>query len=305
MAGVVIALQAACDCGAVNEPSLQRLASAADLRVRRVAAAAADLIVTRGGQTAAFLLWRGATADAAARTSRAAGSFKSVFVLVPHDLAADPAILDAAARCAGRGEGMGSAARSVAKQPYRRQLSTATACLPCLPTQRGLRGGAGHLCLHAAGWRLCGAGAGAQRGAAPSRGRGGSLAAAGDAAAGGGGAVQPFVHMWVLGKSVRAARQSGWHLHPLPTASLPPLPVLQQTAAVESGEAVTQVLLGLPLPADAAEAMHHAAMLRMLGSLHEIRWAAWGGGDWAALQSPPAPTCMFRLHSSPRLPSSH
>lgn len=98
MAGVVIALQAACECGAVNEPSLQRLAAAADLRVRRVAAAAADLIVTRAGQTAAFLLWRGAAADAAARTDRAASSFKSVFVLVPHELACDPAVLDAAAR---------------------------------------------------------------------------------------------------------------------------------------------------------------------------------------------------------------
>ncbi len=105
MAGVAIALQAACDCGAVNEPSLQRLASAADLRVRRVAAAAADLIITRGGQTAAFLLWRGAAVDAAARTARAAGSFKSMFVLVPNNLAADPAVLAAAARWAcGRGQ---------------------------------------------------------------------------------------------------------------------------------------------------------------------------------------------------------
>lgn len=51
------------------------------------------------------------------------------------------------------------------------------------------------------------------------------------------------------------------------------LPV-QQTVAVESGEAVIQVLLGLPLPADVPEdALHQAAMLRMLGSLREIRCA--------------------------------
>lgn len=44
--------------------------------------------------------------------------------------------------------------------------------------------------------------------------------------------------------------------------------------AVESGEAVIQVLLGLPLPADVPEdALHQAAMLRMLGSLREIRCA--------------------------------
>lgn len=98
MAGVVIALQAACDCGAVQEPTLQRLAAAADLRVRRVAAAAADLIVTRAGQTAAFLLWRGAAAEAAARTNRAASSFRNVFVLLPNELACAPAVLDAAAR---------------------------------------------------------------------------------------------------------------------------------------------------------------------------------------------------------------
>ncbi len=58
-----------------------------------------------------------------------------------------------------------------------------------------------------------------------------------------------------------------------PNIRCPPASLLhQQAAAVESGEAVTQALLGLPLPADVPEdAMHQAAMLRMLGSLQDIR----------------------------------
>ena len=51
---------------------------------------------------------------------------------------------------------------------------------------------------------------------------------------------------------------------------------------MESGDAVTQALLGLPLPADAAEdAAHHAAMLRMLGSLKDVRRAVVGGEGMA------------------------
>ncbi|PRW44579.1 hydantoinase subunit beta [Chlorella sorokiniana] len=185
MAGVAIALQAACDCGAVNEPSLQRLAAAADLRVRRVTAAAADLIVTRGGQTAAFLLWRGAAADAAARTARAAGSFKSVFVLVPYDLAADQAVLDAAASAGCEEAQVSFVFMPLGGDFAERALALSGALLPAE--------------AEVAAWRQ------------------------------------------------------------------------QQAAAVESGEAVTQVLLGLPLPADVPEdALHQAAMLRMLGSLQEI-----------------------------------
>ena len=46
---------------------------------------------------------------------------------------------------------------------------------------------------------------------------------------------------------------------------------MQQDQAVASSEAVNQVLLGLPgLPTD-GDATHHANMLRMLGSVNDIR----------------------------------
>lgn len=103
MAGVVIALQAACDSGAVAEQRLEQLAAAAQLRVRRVAAAAADLLVCQASKTLAFLLWPAAADGAArggvdARVARLAASFKQAFVVVPHALLGDAAVLDAAAR---------------------------------------------------------------------------------------------------------------------------------------------------------------------------------------------------------------
>lgn len=64
------------------------------------------------------------------------------------------------------------------------------------------------------------------------------------------------------------------HSCPLP---MPP----QQAETVESVDAVTAALAGLPLPAD-GEALHHTRMLRMLGSIADIRWARvpWLGMCW-------------------------
>lgn len=45
---------------------------------------------------------------------------------------------------------------------------------------------------------------------------------------------------------------------------------LQQAQAAASVEAVNQVLLGLPLPQD-GDTEHHANMLRLLGSISDIR----------------------------------
>lgn len=45
---------------------------------------------------------------------------------------------------------------------------------------------------------------------------------------------------------------------------------MQQAQVVATSEAVNQVLLGLPLPRDGEE-LHHANMLRMLGSICDIR----------------------------------
>lgn len=45
---------------------------------------------------------------------------------------------------------------------------------------------------------------------------------------------------------------------------------MQQAQAVASAEAVNQVLLGLPLPRD-GDAAHHVNMLRLLGSISDIR----------------------------------
>lgn len=45
---------------------------------------------------------------------------------------------------------------------------------------------------------------------------------------------------------------------------------MQQAQAVASAEAINQVLLGLPLPRD-GDAAHHANMLRLLGSISDIR----------------------------------
>lgn len=101
-AAVCICLQSACDSGLLNEPRLLELAAAADLRVRKVTSAVADLMVCKAGSTLAFMLWRGGAGagDTVARVARLAGAFKQAYVLVPHEQLCSPAVLDAAARWA-------------------------------------------------------------------------------------------------------------------------------------------------------------------------------------------------------------
>jgi hypothetical protein len=103
-AAVCICLQSAFDSGLLNEPRLLELAAAAELRVRKVTTAVADLMVCKAGSTLAFMLWRGGAAadDTAVRVARMAGSFKQAYVLVPHEHLRTPAVLEAAARWAGR-----------------------------------------------------------------------------------------------------------------------------------------------------------------------------------------------------------
>lgn len=84
---------------------------------------------------------------------------------------------------------------------------------------------------------------------------------------------------------------------------------------MESLELVTQALLGLPLPADGDEA-HHAGLLRMLGSLQDIRWGSCGllrcsgePADGAArepslsTQTPPNQALLPRCCQLPTLPT--
>ena len=103
-AAVCICLQSAFDSGLLNEPRLLELAAAAELRVRKVTTAVADLMVCKAGSTLAFMLWLGGAAadDTAVRVARMAGSFKQAYVLVPHEHLRTPAVLEAAARWAGR-----------------------------------------------------------------------------------------------------------------------------------------------------------------------------------------------------------
>lgn len=82
-----------------------RLAAAAassGFKLRTVATAAADLLISRPpDSTLAFLLWRRKRGDGggegnAVRIARVSASFKQSYVLVPHDLMSEA--LDAAAR---------------------------------------------------------------------------------------------------------------------------------------------------------------------------------------------------------------
>jgi hypothetical protein len=73
---------------------------------------------------------------------------------------------------------------------------------------------------------------------------------------------------WVLGVP-------GWFVHQRSPCSWTVLSLsvpLQQLQVAATSEAVNHALLGLPLPAD-GDAVHHANMLRMLGSLQHIRCA--------------------------------
>lgn len=100
-AATCICLQSACEEGVVNETRLLQLAAAAELKVRKVAAAPADLLVSKAGTTLAFMLWRSDAGggNMTERAARLASSFKHAHVLVPHALIGKPLVLDAAARC--------------------------------------------------------------------------------------------------------------------------------------------------------------------------------------------------------------
>ncbi|KAI3428507.1 hypothetical protein D9Q98_007331 [Chlorella vulgaris] len=102
-AATCICLQSACEEGVVNETRLLQLAAAAELKVRKVAAAPADLLVSKAGTTLAFMLWRSDAGggNMTERAARLASSFKHAHVLVPHALIGKPLVLDAAASCNG------------------------------------------------------------------------------------------------------------------------------------------------------------------------------------------------------------
>jgi len=107
-AAVAIALQASLDAGVLDQQQLEQLAAQAGLRVRRVASAPADLLVCRSGGTLPFLLWRGGGGGSTdgsggsedVNAARLAGlaCFKQAYVLVPHTLMGDAAVLDAVCR---------------------------------------------------------------------------------------------------------------------------------------------------------------------------------------------------------------
>ncbi|KAL4428410.1 hypothetical protein ABPG75_002499 [Micractinium tetrahymenae] len=146
MAATVLASQAALAEGVLEAGRLEQLATAAGLRVRRVGSTQADLLVSKAGTSLPFLLWRGASGSSAAKSAggasppavaaaaaaarKLASSFRQAYVLLPHELLGDAAVLDAVASLGCEAEGLCFVWMPMGASFTERALALALALLP-------------------------------------------------------------------------------------------------------------------------------------------------------------------------------